>query len=152
MEPGSTWHWKQTTGNTLIEFLTPAFGEEGLRLLPALGVAAQALHHLNYLIADPIPATVVYRSSVLVQVPRPERFAVHKLILADRRRDEDRPKAVKDRAQAAFLIAALAEDRPDDLAEACEDALRRGPKWQGRIAASLALMPETRERLALLAE
>jgi hypothetical protein len=30
--------------------------------LIALGVSAQALHHLNYLIAEPIQAAVLYRS------------------------------------------------------------------------------------------
>lgn len=149
--PGKAWRWKQTAGETLIEFLTPAFGEETLRPLPALGVEAQALHHLNYLIADPVPAAVAYRNGVLVQVPRPERFAIHKLIVADRRRAEDRLKSRKDRAQAAFLIGALAEDRPEDLAEAYEDALKRGPKWRERIAASLSQMPETAAQLAGLA-
>lgn len=143
LEPGRTWRWRQTAGNALVEFLTPAFGEEGLRDLPALGVQAQALHHLNYLIAGPIPAAIPYRSGVLVQIPRPERFAVHKLIVADRRKGEDRLKAQKDRAQAAFLIEALAEDRPEDLAEALEDARASGPKWRERIDASLLRMPET---------
>lgn len=150
LEPGRTWRWRQTSGHALVEFLTPAFGEEGLRDLPALGIQAQALHHLNYLIAEPIPAAIAYRSGVLVQVPRPERYAVHKLIVAERRRGEDRMKAEKDRAQAAFLIGALAEDRPEDLAEALEDARDRGPKWRERIAASLSRMPETRSRLESL--
>ncbi|WP_300042675.1 GSU2403 family nucleotidyltransferase fold protein [uncultured Paracoccus sp.] len=151
LEPGRTWRWKQTAGNTLIEFLTPSFdAEEGLRRLPALGVEAQALHHLNYLIADPIPAAIAYRNGVLVQVPRPERFAIHKLIVAERRRKDDRLKAEKDRLQAAFLIEALAQDRPEDLAEAYDDAMARGPKWQQRIEASLARMPDSAALLAAL--
>ena len=150
LEQGRTWRWRQTTGNALVEFLTPAFGAEGLRALPALGVQAQALHYLNFLLADPVPAAIPYRSGVLVQIPRPERFAIHKLIVADRRRGEDRLKAAKDRAQAALLIAALAEDRPDELAEALEDAQSRGPRWRERIGASLARMPESAARLARL--
>ena len=144
----SVWRWKQTRSNTLIEFLTPSFRpEEDIRELPALGVAAQSLHFLNYLIAGPIKAAALYRSGVLVQVPRPERFAIHKLIVADRRRT-DRIKSIKDRAQAAFLIRALAEDRPDDLREAQEDARSRGPKWNQHLDASLKRMPETAALLA----
>jgi hypothetical protein len=45
------------------------------------------------------------------------------------------------------LIEALAEDRPDDLADAYRDAASRGPRWSQRLEASLALMPQTRERL-----
>ena len=148
LEANSTWRWRQTKGNALVEFLTPAFDEEeGLRPLKALGVSARALHHLNYLIAEPIAAALAYRAGVLVQIPRPERFAVHKLIVAARRSGAERLKSEKDRRQAAFLIEALAEDRPDDLAEAYEDALSRGPRWRERIAASLERLPATRKRL-----
>lgn len=80
-----------------------------------------------------IAAAIVYRSGVLVQIPRPERFAIHKLIIADRRQGRDALKARKDLAQAEFLITALAQDRPDDLAEAYNDAASRGPKWRERL-------------------
>jgi hypothetical protein len=94
-------------------------------------------------------SVALYRSGVLIQVPRPERFAIHKLIVADRRkRGPDQLKARKDRAQAEFLIKVLAEDRPHELLEAYEAALSQGPRWRERIEASLKRMPETAERLA----
>lgn len=134
----------------MVEFLTPSFRpEEDIRPLPALGVSAQSLHYLNYLIAGPIKAAVLYRSGVLVQIPQPERFAIHKLIVADRRRaGPDQFKSIKDRAQAAFLIRALAQDRPEELREAYDIALASGPRWGERIAASLKRMPETAALLA----
>lgn len=142
------WKWRQTRGTAMVEFLTPAFGDESVKPLPALGVSALALHYLNFLIADPIPALALYRSGVLVQIPRPERFAIHKLIVADRRKGgPDQAKARKDRGQAAFLIEALAQDRPYDLAEALADARSRGPRWRSRIEASLARMPRSAEIL-----
>lgn len=64
---------------------------------------------------------------MLIQIPRPEAYAIHKLIVANRRQGQDRLKAPKDMAQAALLIEALAEDRPEELREAYEDALSRGP-------------------------
>lgn len=135
-----TWRWRQSRGEALVEFLTPSFGErEDTRPLPALGIHALSLHYLNYLLAEPIRAAVPYRNGILVQIPRPERFAIHKLIVADRREGGiDSLKAVKDRLQAAFLIEALAQDRPDDLREAYEDALSRGPRWRERLQASIA--------------
>lgn len=147
----SVWKWRQTTSAAMVEFLTPSFRpEEDIRELPALGVAAQSLHFLNYLIAEPIKAAALYRSGVLVQIPRPEAYAIHKLIVADRRAGPDQIKSRKDRAQAALLIAALAEDRPDELREACADAMDRGPQWRAHIGATLARMPETAAKLAAL--
>lgn len=146
------WKWRQNRGEAIVEFLTPAFGDERVKPLPALGVSAQALNYLNFLIAEPIPAVALYRSGVLVQIPRPERFAIHKLIVADRRQGgPDQAKARKDRAQAARLIAILAEDRPDDLREALDDARSRGPRWRERIDASLARLPDTAAVLSGLA-
>lgn len=149
LDRGKTWRWQQTGGKTLVEFLMPAERDEGIRDLPALGVSAQALRHLDFLLADPIPAVSLYRSGVLVQVPRPERFAIHKLIVAARReRGPDVLKARKDRAQAEFLIAALAELRPDELSAAYDEAMARGPSWRRGIEASLGKLPDAARRLA----
>ena len=65
------WHWRQTSGPVLVEFLMPAHGEEGVRKLPALGVSARALRHLDYLLEDSVPAVALYRSGVLVQFRGP---------------------------------------------------------------------------------
>lgn len=132
----------------LVEFLTPAFGEQTIRDLPALGVSAQALNYLNFLIAEPIHAAAIYRSGVLVQVPRPEKYAIHKLIIADRRRDgAGSLKALKDREQAALLIEAMAEDRPDDLCRAYVAAMDVGPRWREHIANTLRRMHDTMNML-----
>ena len=151
LDKGRTWRWAQGGSGQLVEFLTPAFGDETIRALPALSVGAQALNYLNYLIAAPIHAAAIYRSGILVQVPRPERFAVHKLIIANRRRDgAGSLKSAKDREQAAFLVAAMAEDRPDDLAEAYVTAMEVGPRWREHIGNSLKRMPETKTILERL--
>ncbi|MBR9766166.1 MAG: hypothetical protein GYB53_22300 [Rhodobacteraceae bacterium] len=142
-----SWRWSQSKSGTLLEFLTPAFGEESLRPLAALEVRAQALHYLNYLIAEPLHAAALYRSGVLVQVPRPERFAIHKLIVSTRRPEADRLKIGKDRRQARVLIEALAEDRPDDLLEAWQDARSRGPRWCTRLDQALEALPDLRALL-----
>jgi hypothetical protein len=148
LQDRQVWKWRQSRGEAMVEFLTPAFGDESVKPLPALGVSAQALNYLNFLIAEPIPAVALYRSGILVQIPRPERFALHKLIVADRRQGgPDQAKSRKDRAQAAFLIEALAQDRPDDLREAWQDARSRGPRWRERLESSLTRMPATRALL-----
>lgn len=145
LDRDKTWRWRQSRNALLVEFLTPSFEPtEQLKPLVALGVHAQSLHYLNYLIAEPMAVAVTYRDGVLVQVPRPERFAIHKLIVSDRRKDGPNSlKAHKDRLQAAFLIDILAQDRPSDLVQAYEDAMAQGPRWRERIASALKRMPQT---------
>jgi hypothetical protein len=150
LERGRAWRWRQSGSETLVEFLTPSFtADEGLRDLAALGVSARALHHLNYLIAEPIDAAAIYRDGILVRAPRPERFAIHKLIVADRRRDgRDTLKSRKDLMQAETLIALLSRDRPDDLADAYRDAIEREPRWRERIERSLKRSTKAAEGIA----
>ena len=151
LDQGRTWRWAQGGSGQLVEFLTPAVGDETIRDLPALGVNAHGLNYLNFLIAEPIHAAAIYRSSTLVQDPRPERYAIHKLIVADRRRDgAGSLKSTKDREQSAFLIEAMAEDRPDDLFYAYTAALKIGPRWRKHINNSLKRMPQTQTVLESL--
>ena len=63
---------------------------------------------------------VVAGRGVLVTVPAPARFALHKLWLAGRRRPGEQAKAGKDRRQARGVIEVLREDRPRDLPRAWE--------------------------------
>jgi hypothetical protein len=143
--------WVMEGGGTKVDFLVPRMREsQGVVWLEPLGVYAQGLPFLNFLIADPIPAVALYRSGVLVQIPRPERYAVHKLIVAQRRTGPARSKAVKDLAQAHALIAILAEDRPGELAEAYQKARRSGPRWRAAIARSLAQRPDIAALMAKL--
>lgn len=148
VERSRVWRWRQTQRQTLVEFLTPSFAaDEDLRELPALGVSAQSLHFLNYLIANPVTVPLLYRDGALIQIPRPERYAVHKLIVSERRRHgEAALKARKDRAQAAFLIAVLAQEDPYALSDAWLEARARGKAWRAALDDALAKMPET-ERL-----
>lgn len=143
LERDKAWRWRQADGSSIVEFLTPSFrDEEGLRDLPQMGVSAQALHHLEYLISEPLDAAAIYRGGILVKIPRPEKFAIHKLIVADRRRGgRESLKARKDLMQAEVLMSILAEDRPSDLLEAYQDARSRGRRWRERLDATLARAP-----------
>lgn len=146
-QPGKVWRWQQSKSRTLVEFLTPSFEEdEGLKPLRALGVSAQSLHFLNFPISNPIFAAAVYRDGALIRIPRPERYAIHKLIVSDRSKDgSDSLKSQKDLQQALLLISVLAEDRPTDLKEAYEAAMANGPQWRNRIQRTLKRSPEAAE-------
>lgn len=113
--------------------------------MPALGGAsAQPLHFLDLLIHEPIQSVMLHRSGVPVTVSSPERYAVHKLIVASRRQSDanGEAKREKDVYQASLLVEALeATRRQDDLAMAFSEAWGRGQHWREAIQKGLSLMP-----------
>jgi hypothetical protein len=58
-----------------------------------------------------------------VRVPRPERFAWHKLAISQLRAATNEKRG-KDLAQGSVLVAVLAEDAPDALTDAFRDLPR----------------------------
>lgn len=137
-----------------VEFLTPNRGAEdyGDRPMPALGgAAAQPLRFLDFLIYQPIRAVLLHGAGVPVNVPTPERYAIHKLIVATRRRTDNdgTAKSRKDRAQAATLMEAMIEQRQaEDLADAFMEACDRGPAWKEAIRKSMdQLEDNVRQRI-----
>jgi hypothetical protein len=112
--------------------------------IPGLGLSAWPLPFLDYLIEEPVPAVILDSSPVLVRVPRPARFALHKLWTAAERPVSEQTKAAKDRTQAAALITVLAIERPADLREAFGSLAAR-PAARRRVLHELDRMgPENR--------
>jgi hypothetical protein len=85
-----------------------------------------------------------------VQIPRPERYAIHKLIVAQRRKGPGLAKIPKDLTQAEVLLNILAEDRPGAVVEAFETAVANGPRWRDAIARSLKQRTSILETLVKL--
>lgn len=114
--------------------------------MPALGGAsAENLRFLDYLIYEPLRTVLLHREGVNVLVPAPERYAVHKLIVASRRPGDalGRAKADKDLSQAALLFEALGDTRQGDvLADAWEEAWDRGTAWKDGIAKGFLRLPK----------
>ena len=142
--------WRDAESGALVELLTPNEGpdrDEPMEL-PARGAHALPLRFLDYLLHEPVQAALLYRSGVLVNVPDPARYAIHKLIVATRRASSAAAKARKDIEQSAALIRVLAEDRPDELEDAFAEARARGPAWRGALdRGARRLGPEVREAL-----
>ncbi|MGC1536631.1 MAG: GSU2403 family nucleotidyltransferase fold protein [Candidatus Sulfotelmatobacter sp.] len=129
-----------------VEFLTPNRGSDDHERkpvqMPALGgAAAFPLRFLDFLIREPIRAVLLHGAGVPVLIPSPERFAVHKLIVGSRRR-EDRDataKSAKDRLQARSIFEAMIANRQHvDLASAFMEAWDRGDHWIAAIRKSIA--------------
>jgi len=110
--------------------------------IPRLGVYAQPLEFMDYLLEKTMDAAIVGNTGVLVQVPEPARFAIHKLLVASNRDKRSILKAAKDRQQAFHVMSFLEQDRAGDIALAAEEAIQRGPSWRRRIQQQADLMPE----------
>ena len=79
----------------------------------------------------------LYGTGVLVKVPPPPRYAVHKLLIAQERRGRFLPKKTKDLAQARDLIDIFLASDPASLQDVLDGARSRGPKWKANINTSL---------------
>jgi hypothetical protein len=71
--------------------------------------------------------------SCIVNIPAPQRYAIHKLIIYGERPVAQRVKANKDLGQAASIIKVLLDTGNEEtLKSAWKDALSRGPGWEKR--------------------
>lgn len=119
-----------------VDLLAPARGADVTTLeVPELRAHAAALPYLAYLLREPLVGVALGREGVVpVNVPRPEAFAWHKMLVSQLR-GETRDKRAKDLEQAAVLVAVLVEDEPDALHAAFE-ALPRSARSATRTGAT----------------
>jgi len=132
-ESHAEWHLREE--NATVELLAPLVGpsDDKLRPLPALKGHGKPMRFLDFLIFEADFAVVLYDSGVLVRVPTPTRYALHKLIVSQRRveaRGVDAAKAPKDLAQADALLTVLLADRRSEVEDTWRELLGRGRKWQ----------------------
>jgi len=137
----------------IVEFLTPNRGSDDYAdkpaRMPTLGdTAAQPMRFMDFLIHDPVRAVMLHGDGISVLVPAPERYAVHKLIVASQRvTGSGIAKRDKDLQQSRQLFEALSVARMDrELAEVFVEAWERGPVWQQAIRGGMGyLQPDDAE-------
>lgn len=125
----------------VVDLLTPQRRRSDRNPMPlkALAAGAVPLQHLDWLIEEPVPAVALHGAGVAVSLPRPARFAVHKLFLAQKRGAHEAAKSRKDLAQAAALVTALREAAPFELQDALDEARALGRDgWARPIDRSLS--------------
>ena len=128
--------------DVLCPFRGPVRGN--VTALKALKGSAQIIKHLDYLLYREVNAVVLHGPGIPVNVPAPERYALHKLLVSQMRIDIPRSqeKARKDLQQADALVRILASDRRDDLEEAWQEVRERGPSWRLKADRAMAQLPE----------
>jgi hypothetical protein len=123
-----------------VDLLVPGRNVGQVVAVKELNAFAQAIPLLDFLVAEPIDAVVLSPNQVIpVRVPAPERFALHKLFSSQSRKSA-RDKIRKDLDQAALLTAAIEEETPGSIRDACRrlpvearTAVRRGAAAAARL-------------------
>jgi hypothetical protein len=105
--------------------------------IASIRAAALPLSFQEYPAEDTIQTVALYGDGALVRVPAPVRFAIHKLIVAQRRKQTEAGKKQKDLRQAQELIDILLATDEATLQDALDDARNRGKAWKTAINASL---------------
>jgi len=122
-----------------VDLLCPKRGERDAPLfIKRFNAAAQPLQFLEYLLEAPERAVTVSGDPILVNVPAPARFALHKLVVAAMRPAAFQAKAAKDRAQALAIAGVLMESRPGDIPLAWEAAMDNGDRLRKALEKSVA--------------
>ncbi|MBU1727077.1 MAG: nucleotidyltransferase domain-containing protein [Candidatus Omnitrophica bacterium] len=141
---GSKGYIKLDHPDLLLEFLVPekSKGTDKPVALPKLGMNAVALRFLSFLSANTIKARV---EDFYIILPHPANFALHKLIISQRRLKQD--KAIKDRNAAIVILSALINKGESDAIREVFNSIPK--KWQARVIKDLTRR-EDRELLAIL--
>jgi hypothetical protein len=125
----------QANSGLRVDMLTRLMRNEKSVQMEEIKCAAVPLSFQEFPAEDTIDAVALYGKGVLVRVPSPVKFAVHKLIVAQRRNEAG--KRAKDLRQAQEIIDILMEIDEGSLQDALDDARSRGKAWKTAINASL---------------
>jgi hypothetical protein len=112
-------------------------GRKSPVLVESLGCAAVPLTFQEFPAAQTMNTVALYGSGVLVRVPTPLRYAVHKLLVAQRRKSTEVAKRQKDLRQARELIDIYLQIDEGALQDELDAARSAGRAWQSAINASL---------------
>jgi len=125
-----------------LDFLTPLHrGGDAPYNHPQLHVTLQPLPFMEFALEGVEQAVLFCNDgAVLVNVPSPERCALHKLVVYGERTGPFRVKSAKDLMQAACLLNFLWDHRRDSLEAALSDILTRGKVWHARLKQGAAAL------------
>jgi hypothetical protein len=134
---GSQGYIKLDHPDLILEFLVPEKGR-GVNKpypLPKLGINATTLRFLSFLSSNTLRVKV---EDFYVTLPHPANFALHKLIIFQRRPKEE--KATKDRNTAIEILKALISKNDVGIVRKVFNSASK--KWQKKIMRGLELAEE----------
>lgn len=135
---GSEGYIQLEHADLIIEFLVPEKGRGSDKpyQLPQFGLNAQPLRFLDLLILDTIKVKI---EGIEVNLPHPANFALHKLIIFQRRTKQE--KIIKDRNAAIEILRALINKGETAIIKRVYNSMI--PKWRKKVIKGLE---EAKER------
>lgn len=133
-----------------LDFLTTAGREEAPYEHPNLHVTLQPLKFMEFSLEDVQQAVLLSpKGAVVVNVPSPARYALHKLIVCGEREGAFKVKSHKDLAQAGALLSVLKEEQPGEVEKAWADLLSRGEGWSARALVGIRALSSKHPELCV---
>jgi len=117
-----------------VDFVTSMTRTGAAVRMPDLNIALEPLKFMEFSLEGTTQGCVFANAGACtVNLPSPERFAIHKLIVYGERPIRERTKSAKDVLQAAAIIEwCLENGRAEELALSWADAVSRGKGWRQR--------------------
>lgn len=127
-----------------VDILTPMSGKPDSKpvFIQSLNTYAEPLRFLDFLLEDTQQAIIIAKAGILVNVPAPARFALHKLVTAVRRPPTMQTKYLKDISQAAQLLDVLLDDRPGDIQLAFSATQKMPDKFRNQLVEGINRLPD----------
>jgi len=135
-----------------VDVLTPLIGApvENPIYLNSLKTYATPIRFLDFLLEDVQSAVVIAKSGILVNIPAPARYALHKLVINQRRPPAMQTKARKDILQAEQILSVLIEERPGDILLALEATASQPKKFRQQLRQGIEKLSNNTQKQKLI--
>jgi hypothetical protein len=121
-----------------VDLLTSAGRKDDAYLYEPLNVRLQPLKFMEFSLEHTTQTALISGEQVvLVNIPSPMRYAMHKLVIMGEREEAFRTKIQKDAGQVAALVEYGLLRSASALEAAARDLMSRGPGWRKRAAEGL---------------
>ena len=116
-----------------VDLLTVAGRKDQVYRFEPLNVSLQPLKFMEFSLEQTTQTVLLSgEQSVVVNIPAPMRYAMHKLVIMGEREEGFQVKIAKDASQVAALVDFGLARTPSALRAAARDLMKRGPGWRKR--------------------
>lgn len=132
-----------------VDLLTSAGRKGEAYLYEPLNVRLQPLKFMEFSLEHTTQTALISGERVvLVSVPSPMRYALHKLVIMGEREEAFRTKIQKDAGQVAALVEYGLLRSASALKTAAQDLMTRGPGWRKRAVEGLKYVADYNPQIA----